>query len=223
MALSDDCIAYYKLDTNNTTQPDATGNGNSGAVSGATYTSSGKINGSYDFDGTDDYVYIPDILGNMSSNFTLNFWISTNSTSDDIIFDKDYNGSTTNRLFIQINENESGTEIDGFFRVFSNDGTSVSIAPSTNPNISDGNWHMITFVRDTTSTTSSKIYVDGSEVSTTGSVRTGSLHSLGDNHNIGIQGDESSRPYLGKIDEIGIWERIVTSSEVLLLDHSVTT
>ena len=49
MAIIDDCEGYWKLDTNNATQPDSTGNGHSGSVSGATYTTSGKINSAYSF------------------------------------------------------------------------------------------------------------------------------------------------------------------------------
>ena len=55
MALIDNMLAYWKLDTNNATQPDATGNYD-GTVNGATYTASGEINGAYNFDGTNDEV-----------------------------------------------------------------------------------------------------------------------------------------------------------------------
>ncbi len=56
---------------------DSTSNDNDGIVNGSTYNSTAKIDGAYDFDGTDDYIDIGtfDIIG---SELTLSVWFNAN-------------------------------------------------------------------------------------------------------------------------------------------------
>jgi len=79
---STDCVSYYKFDTNNATQPDSVGSYN-GSVTGASYTASGKINGAYDFDGTDDIVSISNDFCSGTGDFSISLWAD---------FDSDANG-----------------------------------------------------------------------------------------------------------------------------------
>lgn len=60
--LLNNLVSYYKMDTNGSF-PDAHGS-NDWTINGATYTASGKINGGYSFDGVNDYV-------DLSSDITL--------------------------------------------------------------------------------------------------------------------------------------------------------
>jgi len=59
---------------------DSTTNGNNGTVTGATNTS-GMIGGAYEFDGTGDYVLLPDLVD--SYPFTMTVWFSINDISAD--------------------------------------------------------------------------------------------------------------------------------------------
>ncbi len=72
----------WLLDVDSSSQTDASGNGNTGSVSGATFTSSGQFDGGYVFDGSDDYIN----LGSDSSIATLTFtyvaWIKTHATTN---------------------------------------------------------------------------------------------------------------------------------------------
>lgn len=78
---------YYKLDVSEDPQTDSTGNGNTGTVTSATYTASGKINGGYAFDGSNDTITYPDLgIFTGSVNFTVSFWIKMNDTGSDGVF-----------------------------------------------------------------------------------------------------------------------------------------
>src|SRR6056297_113242 len=49
-------VSYYTFDQSSGAAEDFISN-NDGTINGATYTTSGKVNGAYDFDGNDDYVF----------------------------------------------------------------------------------------------------------------------------------------------------------------------
>ncbi len=68
-------ILYYSFSTNTTPVPDDSGNGNTGTVYGATWTTNGITGGAYSFDGSDDKILSCNnvgITGNVSR--TVAFW-----------------------------------------------------------------------------------------------------------------------------------------------------
>ena len=65
--------AYWTYDNVLT---DATGNGNTLTNNGATYTASGKINGGFDFDGTNDYMRDSTSPISSASAFTISVWVN---------------------------------------------------------------------------------------------------------------------------------------------------
>lgn len=67
-------VSYYKMDTNGSFL-DAHWS-NNGTINWASYTASGKINWGYDFDGINDYVTIWDIYS-WSGSFTIWFWFNS--------------------------------------------------------------------------------------------------------------------------------------------------
>ena len=81
-ALSDS-EAYYKFDDNNVSQFDSTGNGNDGTVTGASFNTSGFINGNYDYDGSGDFITLDSNtdLDITTGNFTINVWVNIPSIS----------------------------------------------------------------------------------------------------------------------------------------------
>jgi chitodextrinase len=68
---------HWKFDeTSGTTAADSSGNNKAGTVmNGAAWVASGKINGAMDFDGTDDYVSLPNIIDPSTIPVTASAWI----------------------------------------------------------------------------------------------------------------------------------------------------
>jgi len=80
-------IAHWPFDeTSGTSARDATGNGNTGAINGTTWTT-GKIGGALDFDGSNDYVDMGDADATEGlSAITISAWVKPNAiTSYDTI------------------------------------------------------------------------------------------------------------------------------------------
>ncbi len=68
--------AYAFNEGSGTTVADASGNGNTGTISGATWTTQGKYGGALDFNGTSSLVAIPASTSlNVSSAMTLEAWV----------------------------------------------------------------------------------------------------------------------------------------------------
>ena len=78
-------VLYYKFDKNqadgetDTLVKDLSNHGNDGTVNGATWTSGWKVNGAYSFDGTDDYIQLPNDLW-YSNNVSTFAWFKSNWT-----------------------------------------------------------------------------------------------------------------------------------------------
>ena len=77
------------LGENDTAVKDLSKYGNNGTVTGAAWNTSGKYGGAMNFDGSNDYVLIPDsdIIELGSKNFTIMFWAITRSTKTQSFFD----------------------------------------------------------------------------------------------------------------------------------------
>ena len=83
-------VAAYAFDENNgTSTMDASGQGNTGAISNATWTTSGKFGNALSFNGTNAWVTIPDAASlDLTTGMTLEAWIyptTTTGTRDIVI------------------------------------------------------------------------------------------------------------------------------------------
>lgn len=210
-ALTDDIISYWKFDVDSATQSDSAGS-NDGTVSGAAYTSSGKINSTYSYDGTNDQIS----MGNpaslqVRSNFTINLWVNYTSTNKNVgVLTKD-DASTDRNFYLLIRDNVWSNTID--FGVFVS-GAEQSCKSTTALN--DSQWHMITAIVDGTQ---SRIYVDGvNEKNTT--LPSGIIDNDAANFVIGSFETSTTLPFPGKVDEVGIWGRALQPSEITELYNS---
>src|SRR5207253_6948477 len=69
--------AYGFEDGAGTTAADASGNGNTGTLSGPAWTSSGRFGGALSFDGVDDWVTVADADSlDLTSGMTLEAWVN---------------------------------------------------------------------------------------------------------------------------------------------------
>ncbi len=190
---------------------DSSSSGNNGTVVSATITLDGKYGAGYLFDGDIDHINI----GNPSE---LNFGSSTDFSMTAWVKSSDLGSPTGNQARV-VSKQDTNTPFFGYiFRVGSDTGLlncailSSGGSPSATgiTNITDGRWHHLTCVYDRS--TSIKVYVDGVLEDTDSVASTGNI-DVSDNFWIGGQ-ETLTREFKGTIDEVAVFNRLLTISEV---------
>lgn len=193
---------------------DESGNGNNGTVNGATLTSDrlGTTNTAYSFSGNNSFIEIPSFNWYSGNGFSL--WVNLTSILNDQMFLKHgtaYGGSGdgvymnlfSSKVFITSPKNAG----EG------------AVTPS-NP-FTINNWVMITYSVQNNQSTS--IYINGILVSSP--AYNGIITSLlnpSTNIFLGKDVPSNSQQLLGKIDDIGIWNRALTPEEITALYTGVS-
>ena len=192
---------------------DESGNGNAGAVNGATLTEDrfGLANAAYDFDGIGDNVLIDNMP--FCENYTFNCWLRCDTifTPYPEIYNTS-NADENNRLHLVGNIypfNEQG-------KVFTGDDNNGNLATSTSK-VNDNNWNMITVIYDYTNN-DVKLLVNG-EVEATETIINPSTFEGALMFGNGFSQQPNPQPYdskgfVGHLDDIGIWNRALTAEEV---------
>ena len=194
-------VAFYRFNGN---ANDNTSMANHGTVSGATLTS-GKDNVSntaYNFDGSDDYIEFPVGLLSGSGDFSISLWINTaSSTESRIIQQRDSNGYNGEYM---LNLKSSGKlNLQTYKSGYKWGGTTTST-------INDSNWHHVCFVQKDNG---GSLYLDGSLKFTDNS--TGIVNLLSSTKTyVGGDKRDNNRFFNGKVDELRIYNRALTSTEI---------
>lgn len=190
---------YLSLNTSNATQPDSSEQGNSGTVSGATFTTNGIIGGAYDFNGNRGSNISVNASFDSYSNLTIMAWIKKNSIQNDYILMLE---SGVNYKF-GLKVNTAGT--------VSFEATNITnanrLATSTSI-IQTGSWFHIVGTKNTTDIS---IFVNGVLEST--NKLSGDLRVLPEGK-LDI-GNSYWGTFNGTIDEIAYYNRSLTSEEIL--------
>ncbi len=201
-------------------------NRNDGLHAGAPAPVPGVVAGGLDFDGTDDYVAIPDAdeLDVGTGDFTVDAWIRTTDDGGVVtILDKrtdDANGVTGYSLFLS----------DGFLGFQMADGGGGSSICSTSAsssctnyiagtnNIADGGWHLVVVTVDRDNPSGLVFYVDGSQVGAAfnPTFRTGSLSNTSPLY-FARRSFSAVAFFDGTIDEVELFGRALTFIEVQAL------
>ncbi len=221
--MKEELISYYKLDENaaNTTVVDSHGS-NTGTASGNTstlYYASGEINSAFDFNGSSDYVQIQDSIDlRLTTLMSAFVWIKTTSLNANTYLLGKYDHDTGDRDWAIAggDDGSSGMSI----RVVLGDGTTVKKLYDGDTKLDDGNWHHIGFTWDSGIL---KLFVDGTEETVnkkTDSSLT-SIHAGTSAMNIGRRiGNGVGENYsTAVIDEVGIWDRVLSSTEITALSN----
>jgi hypothetical protein len=195
-------VAYYMFDEGSgTTVKDSSGKGNNGTLGpeGTPKWVAGKFGGALELDGNDDYVNIDALAKSMpaDNNFTVSAWIKTTITD-------------VTRLVVASNDSAGGHDFE--LGLASNGNLLVQANTTGNypPKITDGQWHMITYVRDGTT---AYLYVDGVQVGTetpSGNPATQTRWSIGQEWDPPSPSDE----YQGTVDDVRIYARPLSAAEV---------
>ena len=183
-----------------------------GTIVGATIAQDGKINNSYSFDGTADDDYI-----NMGSDSAFDFTTNNFSVS---LWCKPDNTGVNNRVIVSRGEwKADGWEVSMNTEEVPMLYTSQSGARQyiyTSTSLADGNWHFVVIVRDTSAYKGGRIYVDGVEKSVSGESLINpatSSRCLTIGNSAGGLGDWHE--YDGYLDELGIWNRALSTDEIV--------
>lgn len=200
-------VSYYYLDEQDTTGTgtiyDALGV-NNGTNVGATNTT-GKIGTAYTFDGVNNYINLGTGLP-ITSVKTISAWFKTSTTGVyQMVVGKD-DGTATGmeyRLYIVSSDNKLHLNFGG---LSSSDAISTSV-------VTDGVWHYAVGISDSGNNT---LYIDGvldSTVAQSDTLTTTNSTKIGAR----TTGD---LPFSGTIDEVGIWNKALTATEISKLYNS---
>ncbi|SVD70553.1 uncharacterized protein METZ01_LOCUS423407, partial [marine metagenome] len=192
----------------------ANGETSSAVLDGFTITggAGGSVaNYSLSFDGADDYVSIPDndALDIGSSDFSIQFWIKSSDNNKATIVSKSEGGDPVNTWYF-VNMNSNGTieyEITDGYSVSGD----YSIATGSIA-VNDGEWHHISVLFDRDNL--GYIYIDGIlDVSSSIASHPGNL-SNNASLEFGVDLEHSQHYTSGNIDEVSIWNTVLTQEEI---------
>jgi hypothetical protein len=208
-------VSWWKFDeTSGTTAYDSAGT-NNGTVYGAAWTT-GKIGGALSFDGINDYVNLGDLDVIVGSNpFTIAGWVNPNliSGSNREILAK-ASGTNSNQNQVSIRLTSAGKFQGGFSNgsVTGNTITGASTIPLST-------WSFLVFSWDgTTNPAGMKLYVNGALDATRQSTCS-SIQNLNYPAFIGAYSNAGSplNYFSGLIDDVRIYNRVLSASEILQL------
>ncbi len=205
--LSDGLVGYWKMDesswTNNcsaTSVTDSSGNGNNAkacpASTGPTGAAVGKFGNAGSFDGSDDYVEVPNTTNiHPGDTFTLAAWVKRSSTGT---FDAIFGTATNDFQLAFVNDN---------IKLSKQSSSDVFVSTSTYTDTTS--WHQIVAVKN--GSQFAKVYYDGVEIAGTFTNQTISAGSS----SVYIGGDSVSNDvFAGSIDEARIYNRALSAQEV---------
>jgi hypothetical protein len=195
---------------------DRSGQGNTGYLSGFTSTTTviGRIGQALQFDGSNDYVSIPDSAAlSPTSEITVSAWIKT--TNLDEAFVAHYDTGTGERAWDLL------TDSSGLLRaVVSDDGTDTSSHRKDyrGEQIADNVWHHAVFTFQGTGSVLN-LYVDGILDASPTKVVDPAITSIHDSTaavSIGAQLNNGavSSASAGTIDDVRIYDRVLSSQEI---------
>ena len=219
MALIDNLISYWKLDETSGTRGDAHGANNLTDNNTVGYAA-GILNNAADFESTNsEYLSITDASQSgldITGDLTMSCWINRESDASQHVMGKRDGGSgASGRAYVMYLDGNTATDI------------SVNISSGATDTwkfvsytFSTGTWYHVAIVY-TASAGSAKFYVNGSQ---TGTTQSGLPTSIGNNSQPFTIGREAVTGGLfdGLIDEVGIWSRALSDSEITELYGSGT-
>jgi hypothetical protein len=189
---------------------DSFGSNNGTAIGGLTYTT-GKSGNAFQFNGTNSYVSIPNTTDhlNFTGDFSISLWVNYNTTSASIeaFFANLKPGGTFGSGYVLYTD---ATQMYFDMRSQSvNNSLSIPFVASINT------WYHVVATRKRN--TESKVYINGTLQSGVYPYLNPTVNqTYQTNQEYRVGSFSSASPLLSniKIDEIGIWNRVLTSTEV---------
>ena len=210
MALQDNLISYWKLDEASGNVADVV-NGNTGTNTSVTF-SNGKINAGAVFNGTTSKLDVgtpTNLTFNYTDVFSVSCWVKPSvATVTGCIYSKEVNSGVYTGILLY----SSAGNVQGYM-VNSNAGNQTVGASTTI--MTSGNWYHIVWVwGGVANGTGSKIYINGVSETVTLSPATLSASVLTTSPVVIGNRGTGTEAFNGIIDEVGVWKRELTASEV---------
>lgn len=191
---------------------DASGNGNNGTVNGATLTTDrfGNANSAYSFNGSNSIDIGVNGFSTGNNQATLSGWVYITTNPAGVSYIVGYgNPNVSGSVF--------ATGIYGAAGLFGTFSGAVYDVIS-NINCPSNSWNLVTTVKETNGTI--KIYLNGNFIFTQ-TVATPLLNNV--SGRIGRAVWNSSEYWNGKIDDVAIWNRALSATEVMALYNNGQT
>jgi hypothetical protein len=196
---TDGLVAYYPFNGN---ANDESSNSYNGTVSGATLATDrfGQTDSAFSFDGSNDYIAIPNTPINGLSAVTISLWMKTTSaaTNYDAVFWS--RGTTYNWIGFAIPS-------PGSVKFYIANGT-TSVNKTTSFPL--GSW--VHVVATWSSGSGCKLYINNTPTSESAAL-SGTI-SLNDNIKIGRDDYQGTRHFPGIVDDIRLYNRVLSISEI---------
>lgn len=200
--------AWYPFNESSGTVANDQGGSNDGTLTNGPTHVGGRVSNAVGLDGSNDFVNVPDnsALDFGSGDFSIEGWINTSDSNGVIAGKRQYTG---------------GKYVGYIFMVYSGK-LLLQIGDSTNswsnyinyssPSVNNGAWRHVAVTVDRSSSSGGKFYVDGSLVYTFNPTnRSGNTSNAAPLE----MGRINSGSYLGgRLDEITLYSRVLTSSQV---------
>jgi len=210
-------VGYWSFDEGSgDTAYDYSGNGNHGTIYGASWAT-GAYGSALVLDGQDDYVSIPDVdlLDIGTSDLSISVWALTHTLQacQDAALVCKRNGATASAPGYTLQLRSVSNEIP--VRTTIGDGTATKITTDGSKHIADSTWHHVAAVFDRDGLC--QIYIDGkvdgsADISSQqGSIANALSLFIGAHYN---QGVGACCYFTGKIDEVRIYNRILSETEI---------
>ncbi len=201
-------VAYYPFSGN---ANDASGNGNHGTVNGASLTNDrvGNSNSAYLFDGTNDFISIPDANILNLNSFTIAAWVKVRTLANDVIVNKAGVGENSS---VDVNYSLE-VLADGKVRV-GYESSSVNYDLDSSATMSTGTWRLVAATRDA-ATGDLSIYIDGIKAASMTAMAVPNTQALP--VIFGAWGQSAGNYFAGTIDDVRIYNRALTSAGVYQL------
>ena len=225
MAIIDNLVSYWKLDEASGDAIDAHGD-NDGTTTGVTYSDTGIINTGLGFGGDGDRITISDVaeLRPGTGAWSISLWFKAADASQaSVLYGKWNTNDPYNQYIIWIGSPTSGWSVDSSKRMGY---VEIDAYPTqaqfwrSDDDVVDGNYHHIVWTRDTSGNIT--LYVDGDSADITQTLDKGTPpYDIDNTEDVTIGAlNSAASPFTGQVDEIGVWNRELTSGEVTALYNS---
>ena len=209
-----DLLAYWPLDETSGSAADSSGNGYTGTLSGTiSQGTGGKLGTCYNFEAdSSGYINFGNTLGSLFDlqDVSVSCWINIESQPSNRAVIGTWNGDNCWMVYT------TASEVVAVVNYGSGNVQTVS-----NSALSTGVWHHIIYTADRDGYT--HLYIDGAVQNDSDNISAGSAANLSTTNqlNVGTWGDGyTDACFDGKLDEIGIWTRVLTADEVSELYNS---